>query len=66
MGAVLLRPADEIFRYGGEEFAIIMPQTGKEQALSVAERVREAVSDLRIPHCKCLWSCDHQHWGCRH
>lgn len=52
MGAVLLRPADEIFRYGGEEFAIIMPQTGKEQALGVAERVREAVSGLRIPHCK--------------
>jgi len=52
MGAVLLRPADEIFRYGGEEFAIIMPQTGKEQALCVAERVREAVADLFIPHCK--------------
>ena len=52
MGAVLLRPADEIFRYGGEEFAIVMPQTGREQALGVAERVREAVSDLRIPHCK--------------
>ena len=52
MGAVLLRPADEIFRYGGEEFTIIMPQTGKEQALGVAERVREAVADLRIPHCK--------------
>ena len=29
-----------------------MPQTGKEQALGVAERVREAVADLRIPHCK--------------
>ena len=52
MGAVLLRPADEIFRYGGEEFAIIMPQTGKEQAMVVAERVREAVADLRIPHCQ--------------
>lgn len=52
MGAVLLRPADEIFRYGGEEFAIIMPQTGKEQAIGVAERVREAVAALRIPHSK--------------
>lgn len=52
MSEVLLRPADEIFRYGGEEFAIVMPNTGKEQALIVAERVREAVADLRIPHCK--------------
>ena len=48
----MLRPADEIFRYGGEEFAIIMPQTGKEQALCVAERVRQAVAGLNIPHCK--------------
>ncbi len=52
MAAALLRPADEIFRYGGEEFAIIMPQTGKEQALCVAERVRQAVADLNSPHCK--------------
>ena len=52
MASVLLRPADEIFRYGGEEFAIIMPQTGKEQAVCVAERVREAVANLDVPHCK--------------
>ena len=29
-----------------------MPQTGREQALGVAERVREAVADLRVPHYK--------------
>ena len=57
MSSVLLRPADEIFRYGGEEFAVVMPQTGKEQALIVAERVREAVADLRIPHCKSGFGC---------
>ena len=57
MRTALLRPADEIFRYGGEEFAVIMPQTGKEQALGVAERVREAVADLRIPHCKSGFGC---------
>lgn len=50
MSAALYRPADEIFRYGGEEFAIIMPQTGREGGTGVAERVREAVSALRIPH----------------
>ena len=52
MSAMLLRPADEIFRYGGEEFAILMPQTGREPALKVAERVRDAVENLRIPHSK--------------
>ena len=50
MSAALFRPADQLFRYGGEEFAIIMPQTGKDGGTGVAERVREAVSALRIPH----------------
>lgn len=52
MSAALFRPGDELFRYGGEEFAIIMPHTGKENATMVAERVREAISALRIPHCQ--------------
>lgn len=30
---------DSTFRYGGDEFAIIIPQTKKEQALRVAERI---------------------------
>ncbi len=51
MGTALYRPGDELFRYGGEEFAIIMPHTDKKGATSVAERVREAVCSLRIPHC---------------
>ncbi|MEA4990049.1 hypothetical protein SDC9_05808 [bioreactor metagenome] len=52
MSAALFRPGDELFRYGGEEFAIIMPQTGKKSATMVAERVREAISALHIPHCQ--------------
>jgi len=35
-----IRPYDVVGRYGGEEFALLMPQTGKETATRVAERVR--------------------------
>ena len=30
-------------RFGGEEFAIALPETGPEEALIIAERLREAV-----------------------
>jgi len=39
LGATV-RPYDVVGRYGGEEFALLMPQTGKETAARVAERVR--------------------------
>ena len=35
-----VRPYDVVGRYGGEEFALLMPQTGKDTAARVAERVR--------------------------
>jgi diguanylate cyclase (GGDEF)-like protein len=35
---------DRVMRYGGEEFAIILPQTNGDEAMAVAERIREAVS----------------------
>lgn len=38
-----VRGLDAAFRYGGEEFAIILPDTNAEQGLKVAERVRRAV-----------------------
>jgi len=50
IGSNALRPADLAARYGGEEFAIIMPDTGPEAACMVAERLRQAVMDLRIAH----------------
>lgn len=36
-----IRKHDVVGRYGGEEFALLMPQTGKETALRVADRVRQ-------------------------
>jgi diguanylate cyclase (GGDEF)-like protein len=37
-----LRLIDFAFRYGGDEFVVLLPQTGKDQALVVAKRLREA------------------------
>lgn len=42
-----LRINDLPCRYGGEEFGVILPETGTEQALEVAERVRSEIA--RIP-----------------
>lgn len=39
-----VRAIDLAVRYGGEEFVLILPQTGKEEALVAAERLREAVA----------------------
>jgi diguanylate cyclase (GGDEF)-like protein len=39
-----IREADQAFRYGGDEFAILLPQTPIEAAIRVAERVRQQVS----------------------
>ena len=38
------RPRDILVRYGGDEFAILLPGTSKEQAMIIGERVRMAVS----------------------
>lgn len=43
-----------IARYGGEEFAAILPQTGVDKALEIAEGIREAVEGLKIPHARSL------------
>lgn len=37
------RADDQVFRYGGEEFTIILPGTADADALGVAERIRERV-----------------------
>ncbi|MDP2754532.1 MAG: diguanylate cyclase [Nitrospirota bacterium] len=40
-----LRVIDVIARFGGEEFAVIMPQTEKDEAFLVAERIRKSVKE---------------------
>ncbi len=43
-----LRPSDLIARLGGEEFAVVMPQTGTETAFAIAERLRERIEATPI------------------
>jgi diguanylate cyclase (GGDEF)-like protein len=44
------RETDFIARYGGEEFVIVLPDTKLEMAVHIAEKARNAVEKLRIPH----------------
>jgi len=43
LNSLLPRENDELFRYGGEEFVVILPVTDRENALKIAERLRHGV-----------------------
>jgi two-component system cell cycle response regulator len=45
----LMREVDIMGRLGGEEFAIMLPETGSKQALDVAKRLCQAVAAAEIP-----------------
>ena len=44
------RPADFVARTGGEEFAVLLPNTEKEGALHRAELIRASIEAMGIPH----------------
>ncbi len=46
----LKRPADFVARYGGEEFVTVVPNTHLEGTVALANSMRQAVFDERIPH----------------
>lgn len=44
-----LRQADRVYRYGGEEFLVLLSEQTPENALAAMERVRRAVESLGLP-----------------
>lgn len=50
MESVALRDTDMVARYGGEEFMVLLPNTGKEEAISLAHRLLQVIRDEAIEH----------------
>lgn len=46
----MLRQQDSLARMGGEEFALLLPDTPEPAALTLAERVRHTVEELEVPY----------------
>ncbi|TCV90653.1 sensor domain-containing diguanylate cyclase [Sulfurirhabdus autotrophica] len=46
----LIRQADVLARWGGEEFIIYLPETSPQEATTLAERLRSEISNIRVPH----------------
>jgi len=44
-----VRASDFVFRYGGEEFLVVLVETEREKALVIAERLRSKVEEMRVP-----------------
>jgi diguanylate cyclase (GGDEF)-like protein len=47
---VQTRPGDAIYRFGGEEFLVVLPEVSPDAAQTAADRLRQAVEALAILH----------------
>ena len=50
MSAIVNRSSDSICRYGGEEFALILPNTNEEDATKVVEKIMKELAALELDH----------------
>lgn len=46
------RDIDFIVRYGGEEFAVLLPETNVKDAYLIAERIRASIAEYPFPNCQ--------------
>jgi len=44
------RDVDTVFRYGGEEFSVIIPEVPKHEAYAMAERIKRFIQDYVFPY----------------
>lgn len=47
-----IRTADRLYRYGGEEILLILPETNIDGAKVLADRIVQRFADMQIPHVK--------------
>lgn len=52
----LSRSSDLVARYGGEEFIVLLPDSGRDEAIKVADMLRQKIESMNIPHEKSLVS----------
>ena len=48
--SLLRRQTDYVFRYGGEEFAFLLPSTNRETTETFACAIKQRTRDLDVPH----------------
>lgn len=46
------RDTDYVFRYGGEEFVVLLPETTVNEAYEIAERIRQGIYGCKFPNCQ--------------
>jgi diguanylate cyclase (GGDEF)-like protein len=51
LAAGLQRNGELLARYGGEEFVALLPNVDANEAMRTAERLRQRIAALAIPHC---------------